>query len=294
MAFAPQLYSTALCALLLTNPAMALPVDSSAAPPAYPWHIADVWWTLPQHERLDTLSIAFDISNDVMDGVDLYIAPLGLMTVDGANFYGGVQTRVAGWPSAGERTLMPLGRGVLFSRWATGDAIGLDYAKGPPGTYFEAGGYEGNFISVRSSCHWHRGRYKYVVTREVNDRQNWLTATIQDASGKSVCMAGSLRLDGETALLSAQVGSFVEVYGSDSAIPQVTVSFHSPTLNGHTINSPGVLVNYPENGVPHAPRFAEVTAAGDSVEIAVTPTPLNDAVRQQQLHLGPYQPPVHD
>lgn len=276
-----------LCTQALKATAQSQPARSADAPPAYPWHLADIWWTLPSHERLDSLSIAFDISNDVPDDVDLYIAPLGLVTAGGANFYGGVQTHVAGWPNAAERTLVPLGRGTLFSRWATGQAIDLDYAKGPPGTHFEAGGYEGNFVSVRNPCHWHKGRYIYAVSREVTGAQSWLSATVQDANGKTVCTPGSLRLDSDDARLGSQLGSFVEVYGSASAIPHVTVTFHPPLLNGHAVAQSNVIVNYPENGVPHAPRFAAVTVAGDSLQIAVTPRPLNDGSRQQTLSFSP-------
>ncbi|MRW88709.1 hypothetical protein GJ699_01775 [Duganella sp. FT80W] len=287
MRVAQQQYSTTLRALIFTVSALLLPACLAAAPPSYPWHLADIWWTLPANERLDTLSIAFDISNDIPDNVDLYIAPLGLMTAGGANFYGGVQTRVAGWPSISEHTLVPLGRGTLFSRWATGNTIDLDYAQGPPGTHFEADGYEGNFLSVRSSCHWHSGHYAYVVTREEKGGQNWLTATVQDATGTSVCTPGSLRMDGANALLGSQLASFVEVYGLASAIPTVTVTFHRPLLNGRVIESPNLLVNYPENGVPHAPRFAAAAIVGGSIQIAVTPRPIVDDVRQQALTFHP-------
>lgn len=281
MRAARQRYATTLCMLALAASAFSPPSRSADAPPAYPWHLADLWWTLPVHERLDSLSIAFDISNDVPDDADFYIAPLGLITVGGANFYGGVQTHVAGWPSASERTLVPLGRGTLFSRWATGQAIDLDYAKGPPGAHFEAAGYEGNFVSVRNSCNWHKGRYIYSVTREVNGTQSWLTATVQDASGKNICTPGSLRMDSADGLLGAQLASFVEVYGSNSAIPAVTVTFHRPSLNGRAIEPSDVVVNYPENGVPQAPRFAVAGIAGDGVQIAVAPRPLSDGIRQQ-------------
>ncbi|MQA41120.1 hypothetical protein [Rugamonas aquatica] len=282
-----QRYSTTLRALILATSSLSLRASAADAPPAYPWHLADIWWTLPSHQRLDTLSIAFDISNDVPDDVDLYIAPLGLMTVGGANFYGGVQTRVAGWPSAAERTLVPLGRGTLFSRWATGKVIDLDYAKGPPGTHFEAGSYEGNFVSVRSACRWHAGRYVYAVKREVKGGQSWLAATVQDARGKSVCTAGLLRMDGDDAMLAPQLGSFVEVYGSDSVIPTVTITFDPPSLNGHVVELSSVLVNYPENGVPQAPRFASVVAAGGRIQMAVAPRPLSDGIRQQTLTFNP-------
>lgn len=281
MRTARQRYATTLCTLALAASAFSQPARSADTPPAYPWHLADLWWTLPAHERLDSLSIAFDISNDVPDDVDFYIAPLGLVTVGGANFYGGVQTHVAGWPSASERTLVPLGRGTLFSRWATGQAIDLDYAQGPPGTHFEAAGYEGNFVSVRAACHWHSGSYIYSVTREVKDSHNWLAATIKDASGKTICTPGSLRMDSDDAQLSSQLASFVEVYGSDSAIPAVTVTFHRPSLNGHAVEPSNVVVNYPENGVPQAPRFAAVAIAGDGIQVAVTPRPLSDGTRQQ-------------
>lgn len=276
-----QRYAATLCTLALAASAFSQPARSADTPPAYPWHLADLWWTLPAHARLDSLSIAFDISNDVPDDVDFYIAPLGLLTVDGANFYGGVQTHVAGWPNASERTLVPLGRGALLSRWATGQAIDLDYAQGPPGTHFEAAGYEGNFVSVRAACHWHSGSYTYAVTREVKDSHSWLTATVQDASGKTICTPGSLRMDGDDALLGSQMASFVEVYGSNSAIPAVSVTFHRPSLNGHAVEPSDVAVNYPENGVPQAPRFAAVTRAGDGVKIELAPKPLSDGNRQQ-------------
>jgi hypothetical protein len=102
-------------ALLLALLGATLPLASAAEPAAaaapkdakplpdgstkLPWHMINLWWTLPETADFESLEIDLKVSDDVDPAkLNLYIAPIGLGRLNETNFYGGIQTNVGGYP----------------------------------------------------------------------------------------------------------------------------------------------------------------------------------------------------
>ncbi len=242
-------------------------------PPKYPWHLADVWWTSrTSTPSFSELAIDFEIVGDVPAGVDLYIAPLGLIEIGGISAYGGVQTSIRGWPGKEDRRLVPIGRGGIFSRWSEDDEpLSLDDAAGPAGTHYEAAGYEGKFVSVRRRVDWKSGRYTYFLRRAKRTGGLWFTASVRElASGKETEI-GSLRFDASDRSLSESIAAFVEIYGSTSVIPRATIIFSEPRVDGAKRPGTKTTINYPDNDTDGSMRFATASQSGDRVTVTLVP-----------------------
>jgi hypothetical protein len=242
-------------------------------PPKYPWHLADVWWTSgAPTPAFSELAIDFEIVGDVADGVHLYIAPLGLVTIGGIPAYGGIQTAISGWPGKNERRLVPIGRGGIFSRWSENDEpLTLDAATGPPGTHYEAADYEDQFLSVRRRLAWKSGRYTYILRRAKRSGGLWFTASVKEQASGSETEIGALRFDEKNPSLDESIAAFVEVYGSTSVIPQVTIIFSEPRVDGARRPATEASITYPDNDADGSIRFASATKSGGRVVVTTIP-----------------------
>jgi hypothetical protein len=256
-------------------------------PPKYPWHFVDIWWTSPAATtNFNELSIDFRIIGEIPDTVDLYIAPLGLSKIGSTPLYGGVQTSTGGWPNKQTRIMEKIGRGGIFSRWSANNTkIPIDRAEGPTGTHYEAADYEDNFISVRRKVNWRAGSYTYLVRRArslpTDASYTWFTAYVRDNSNGTETEIGSLRIDGPNYSLDREIAAFVEVFGSTSPIPQVTVAFSEPRINGIVRSSTSVKAVYPPNETTDQPRFATSTKIGREIVVTLRPNGVADKVRQE-------------
>ncbi len=258
-------------------------------PPAYPWHFVDIWWTSPSPtERFNEISIDFRIVGNVPDAVDLYVAPLGLATIGKTPLYGGVQTSTGGWPSKSDHNIVKIGRGGIFSRWsAENEKIPVEFAEGPSGTHYESADYENNFISVRRRAEWSSGSYTYVVRRQrtlpTDQSFVWFTAYLRNNSDGGETEIGSLRFDGPDYSLGPQIAAFVEVYGSASTIPQVTVVFSEPRVNGVHRPATAVTAIYPSNGTTGQPRFATSRKKQRQIWVTLRPWGIKDGVTEEKF-----------
>ncbi|MEO8379864.1 MAG: hypothetical protein ABI779_09400, partial [Acidobacteriota bacterium] len=183
--------------LLLALAAQVALARRAFTPPRYPWHLVDLWWTsAASTPTFSELAIDFEIVGEVPDGVDLYIAPLGLVQVGKIPAYGGVQTAIRGWPGKKDRRMLPIGRGGIFSRWSVdGEPVSLDEATGPAGTHYEAADYEDEFVSVRRHVAWKSGRYTYFLRRSKMSGGLWLKASVRELASGQETEIGSLRFD---------------------------------------------------------------------------------------------------
>jgi hypothetical protein len=243
-------------------------------PPKYPWHLVDVWWTSGKATpAFSELAIDFEIDGELPEGVHLYIAPLGLVEIGGISAYGGVQTSISGWPSKTSKRLVPIGRGGIFSRWSRNDEpLGLDAATGPSGAHYEADDYEQQFLSVRSRMDWKSGRYTYFLRRANVPRGRWFTASVKELASGRQTEIGSLRFDDDDGSLGDSIAAFVEVYGSTSVIPQVTVTFSEPRVDGARRSGTVMSIVYPDNGTDGSIRFATAKKSGNRVIVTTQPT----------------------
>lgn len=257
---------------------MILTSQSSSAgpglrPPRYPWHLVDIWWTSPASTpSFSELAIDFEIVGDVSDDVDLYIAPMGLVQIGGIDAYGGVQTSIRGWPSKTERRLAPIGRGGIFSRWSVDNQpLTLDQASGPAGTHFEAADYENEFLSVRRRIDWNAGRYTYFLRRSKKTPGLWFTASVRELGSGRETEIGSIRFDSADRSLGSSIAGFVEIYGAKSRIPELSVIFSEPRVDGKRRRGTTMSVVYPEHGTDGSVRYATASPAGSRVFIELMP-----------------------
>jgi len=251
-------------------------------PPKYPWHLANVWWTSPASTpSFSELAIDFEIVGEVPDGVDLYIAPLGLVEIGGIPAYGGVQTSIRGWPSKNARRLAPIGRGGIFSRWSLdGQPLTLDEATGPAGTHYEAAGYEDEFVSVRRRVDWKSGRYTYFLRRSRKTSELWFKASVRELESGKETEIGSLRFDAADRSLAAPIASFVEIYGATSVIPQLTIIFGEPRVDGSRRPATRTTITYPDNGTDGSVRFANASQSGGRVVVTLVPAGVRNSPKR--------------
>ncbi len=133
-----------------------------------PWHLVDLWWDIGKPSDFESYSIDVSIADDVPADVNLYIAPIGIGTISGNKFYGGLQTNSDGSTRTDTR-LRGIGRGLLFSMWGERS---MDAIRPADGGFCQSSGHEGDFVSVRRPFAWARGDYTYRLVkmdREVVD-----------------------------------------------------------------------------------------------------------------------------
>jgi hypothetical protein len=262
-------------------------------PPKTPWHLADIWWTATSEaEDFTELSIDFEIIGELGDDVLLYIAPMGLGQLNGTSFYGGIQTDAGGWKTKESRKNIKFGKGGIFSRWSKDDKpISLDYADGDANTHYESAGYEGHFASVRTKFHWSEGKYKYSVRKLKTTEENgadfsWFGAYVYDYKSDKEHYIGALKFAGSKCQLGKKHAAFVEVYGGSvkSEIPQITVIFNEPKVNGQRRVLASTAINYPNNNYESKdlPRYAYSQVGNHKVVVMTIPSGLKDGKTREK------------
>ncbi len=271
----------------------ALPLAAGAQPtnrpPKYPWHLVNAWWTSPAATgEFEELAIPFEVVGDVPNGVDLYIAPLGLVQIGASKAYGGVQTTTRGWPRKEARNTVVLGKGGIFSLWSPDNRpISLAKAEGPEGTHFEAADYENNFLSVRRRADWGAGKYTYTLRRKATEAGPssgaWFSAAVTNHSTGVRTEIGSLYFDGSSLSLGKDIAAFVEVYGNTSVIPSLAIIFDEPLVDGRRRPGTNVTLNYPSNNTNGEVRFATAFATDRRVYIYLVPSGIKDGKQSENL-----------
>jgi hypothetical protein len=234
-----------------------------------PWHLVDIWWNIGENRPFESYAIDVAISDDVPDGVNLYIAPVGLGHLGKTAFYGGIQTQADGHTKR-DRKLRKLGPGLLMSMWGERN---LDAIRPAEGGFCQSSGHEGDFISVRRPYAWTKGKYTYRVVRmdeELVDGQphTWVGAFVYSHERDENVFIGALRFPGKDLVLDHSIASFVEIYGRAiplEEIPQLSVTFGNLRVNGRPIDKPSASAVYPQ-GVPD---FAAASASAGALVVRI-------------------------
>ena len=273
---------------LLLVCSLAATAISGEEPPAKrlkptPWHLVDTWWNLGKDHPFESYSIDVTISDEVPASVKLYIAPIGLGHLNKTPFYGGIQTQADGYQKK-DRRLRRIGPGFLMSMWGE---RGHDAIRPSQGGFCQSSGHEGDFVSVRRPHAWTKGRYTYRITRMdrevINDKPyTWVGAFVYSHERDENIFIGALRFPGEKLMLSRSVANFVEIYGRVipvKKIPQVTITFSNPTVNGKPVKGATATAIYPD-GVPD---YADATAVDGALVIRVGEKVANRTKRRVRL-----------
>lgn len=196
------------------------------------------------------------VAGTVPAGLHLYIAPIGLGDLNGAKFYGGIQTNIGGDPvcgsgsgngsgsgsgggstgvgkaTAGDAAEDPHHRsveeqsayhsgchGAIFSRWSTRNTpvVDLSFVRAAADGRVESAGYEGDFVSGRRPYSWGIGEYTYSIRK---------TAYEQDADGTEWTWCEATVMDKatlQTTFIAALKfpGKTLQFWGKNSAFIEI-------------------------------------------------------------------------
>ncbi|WP_300599733.1 hypothetical protein [Niabella sp.] len=184
---------------------------------------------------LDTPAVFFErfsmevhISTPIPDDYRFYISPFN-GTLNGMQFYGGIQTASDGKPVDGGSS-QGIGRGGIFSRWMERNKNALK-----TDGYYASSDAEGDFISVRNKVKWDKGNYRltlyksgYVPGKPVPDsfvskalffswgeyEHSWVTMEVEDLDRQDTFVIGALAFPGKKLRFGRWEGIFLEQYGT--------------------------------------------------------------------------------
>ncbi len=269
-----------LCLLLILLAAPTMAAEQPPKPP--PWHLVDIWWNIGKDRAFESYSIDVTISDDVPSSVRLYVAPIGIASLGGTKFYGGIQTMTDGYTKQ-DRHLRKIGPGLLMSMWGERSEEAI---RPSVGGLFQSSGHEGDFVSVRRPYSWSKGSYTYRVVRM--DRETvegrpvtWVGAFVYSHAKNENIFIGALRFPGENLILDKSLASFVEIYGPRipvEEIPSVTVTFGNLRVNGEPVERPSATALYPGD----VPDYAEAVVENGNVVVRVG-KPVERTERQVRL-----------
>jgi hypothetical protein len=269
----------------------ALAFSAEPTPPRYPWHLINIWWDCVSVDKtpFQSLKYRMRILGKTNNGDYLYIAPVGHAKIGGVQLYAGIQTDVFGWRSLNDRNVINHGRGAIFSRWALpGERLNTNYLSGERASFYEVASYEGHFASVRHPHNWREGEYEFELTAlpKTKDSESWVEASITDSATKIKTVIGRINFSGKDLTFEPGFASFIEVYGGDNKrIPEVTVAFQQPILNGRSCGSSHAYVIVPKNDSPIGIRYAETALDESWVVTRISDRKLEPYVADFKLEL---------
>lgn len=165
--------------------ASATSVSAVTAPPADALTGGMVYatWSFGQ-TNLSEVNVVIQVRTIPIQGEGIYLQVYERQ-INGKEFYFGLQTMV-GKPSAGLT-----GKGLVFSQFGTTDTSNIRTC---PGGWFEAGTYEGPFISTRCAYEWTSHTYDFCVRfKETDSVGDWYEFWLTDLVTGEQTNAGALR-----------------------------------------------------------------------------------------------------
>lgn len=246
-------------ACLASTPASAEPFRKM------PWHLADIWWRLDKELDFEDFAIDVTVESDPGNDVDLYIAPTGLLRLNGISLYGGIQTRTNFVGRGFER-------GFLFSRW---DERGMGHVRPAPGMVGVSQGTEGDFISVRGPYDWSAGAYEVRVRKlpaeKDEENSSWVRYEVCARALNACASPGDLKFPGRTLKLGENINAFIEIYRKavpPERIPHTVITFGNLRVNGRPVAVARIHAAYPQAVPDHAKARL---APGHSVRVELGP-----------------------
>ncbi|HXD94384.1 MAG TPA: hypothetical protein VNX01_14355 [Bacteroidia bacterium] len=240
-----------------------------------PWHLVDIWYKIEKPQSFESLSIDFEILQDIPSNCELYIAPLGLGKLNDISFYGGVQTNTGGYEDKNHvlnnSPKFSIGRSVIFSRWKETNPDAIIIAKGG---VCEVGDYEGDFISVRNNYQWNKGKYKITLfnthkKETINKKPHtFVGMKIVSYVDNTNQVAGYLAFPGDEIKLGESLAIFVELYGNPISITQVPkckIQCSNITINEIVQTPKTISAYYPKK----FPQMARTTWDQEKVIIEI-------------------------
>lgn len=140
-------------------------------------------WSFGQ-TNLNEVNVVMQVKNIPIQGEGIYFQAYERQ-INGKEFYFGLQTMV-GRPSVGLT-----GKGLVFSQFGTTDTADIQTC---PGGWYEAGTYEGPFISTRCAYEWTTHTYDFCIKfKETDSVGDWYEFWLTDLVTGERTYAGALR-----------------------------------------------------------------------------------------------------
>lgn len=276
------------------EPAPAKPTTPAAAElPGLPWHMVNLWWKGPEIMDFQSFSIDVDISEDVLsEKYNLYISTV-YGSLNGFNYYGGIQTNCNGWDAANPASKKRLhgGHGFIFSRWSDKPDLTLDFVRPAKGGFVESAGYEGDFVSGRRPYPWKAGKYTFSLVRmdtQIVDGKpfTWVGCFVKEHATGADLFVNALRFPGDTLKQNGLNAAFIEFYSTSklhgkpdiASLPPLVIRYSNLRFNGAPADFDHVSVNYIRKqmkradglGTPISPNLIRTVASPDGKEITCT------------------------
>ena len=201
-----------------------------------PRHLLGAYYHWPQETGFDQVEVGVTVHNDIdlRRPYGLYLIGCSPFAIGDAVAYFGLQTDVQHLGVLRGSS----GKGAIFSRWYANNEtadVRLADTRIPEDGWTEAGGYEGDFVSVRRRYDWTAGDYTLKVeAQESDDVGRWYGLFVVDSVGGEMWV-GSLRFAPE-AKIQPYCGTVIEAYGTrplkPSQVPYWMVSVTPPLGDG--------------------------------------------------------------
>ncbi|MDP4898920.1 MAG: hypothetical protein NWR03_14220 [Akkermansiaceae bacterium] len=244
--------------------------------------MVNLWWTLPETENFESYEMEVIIDGEIDPSkINLYIAPIGLGQLNGAKFYGGLQTNTGGFPAADPSPEYVPGnsKAAIFSRW--GDkGIDRSYVRTAVDGFFEAADYEGDFASGRRPYEWTNGHYIFSLRKMDFERDSegkewtWVGAYATDVSTGISTFISALKFPGKTLTLGSAHSSFIEIYGGKEVViadlPKLQVQIGAPRINGKRLPMNELRVIFPKAGQTASPAIMTAELSEDKQYVVCT------------------------
>ena len=238
------------------------------------WHLVDIYYEFEDSILMESFSIDITIQDDIPEDMYLYLCTQS-SDINQMGFYNGIQTHCGGYRGVnGENNFgnfVDLGRASIFSRWSQRLGTAMKIQKSGVG---ESGGYEGDFISVRNTLPWKKGKYT-ITLRNTHEKvtiddvvHTFVAMQVFSHEKKSLIQTGSLAFPGEQLFLDKNQAIFVELYYKRlpvSKIPYLHFQFDQIKVNGELETPLLPIAVYPFN----APQYAKATFSEGKFDVQI-------------------------
>jgi hypothetical protein len=228
-----------------------------------PWHLAMVIYRQPADAPFTTLEVDLDLLQDVPTDQPFFVMAWS-GRINGVRWYTGVTSCGTPVSLPGVAAGWMAGSGYNFTRWLTKDP---SYVRQAAGGFVSAASHEGEHVGVRTPGSVRKGRYTYTL--RVKDKAAgptphfWVEESVHSHATGRTAVVGSLRFDGEQAVLNAVSSSFFEVHGDTRDVkfrpdpwPDLRVAIGNRRIDGKPFQDQRVETVYYNNVPQKARTFA--------------------------------------
>jgi hypothetical protein len=246
--------------------------------PPLPWHMINIWWNFNDDiENFYRFDVDISIDRNISEDYNLYISPVN-SAINGGQLYAGIQTNIGGFTKDNTHTRVRMGKGGIFSRWSKDkiEPMGFDYVDMFDDGLWESSDYEGSFCSIRRPFFWSKGLYTLSLVKEDsvifrNETHTWVSFEIKNKTTSEVHKIGRLLFEGETLQMRKEIAAFIEIYGTEKKMPELSVTFGYPRINNINRSVKNIYALTPNSGIASSPKVALISTNDNDITVFISP-----------------------